>query len=118
MSKIIGIMDVAVDGLQLSCGDDSTLEPGGFNRVARKGNRFAGYSEEVQESKLEVNVWIDATFNIAYFNTITASTITMTADTGQIWVINGGFCSAPPAIGQKDGKAKIVFMGPPADQVS
>jgi hypothetical protein len=116
MAKILGLADIAVDGTVVLSGDDSTLEPGGVTREVVKGNQVNGYKEAVMESKLEVNVAIDASFSLDFYRGITNSTITFTADTGQVWSIAGAWCSTPPSIAQKDGKAKIEFTGPPATE--
>lgn len=117
MAKVLGLMTVEIDGAQLLCGDDSTIDPGGVNRPVVKGNTVVGYREEVMEAKMEVNVFIDANFSFAYFQGITNSTLLAKADTGQTWQINGGWCSEPPPIAQKEGRAKVTFMGPPAVEI-
>jgi hypothetical protein len=117
MAKILGLADIAVDGTVVLSGDDSTLEPGGVERKVVKGNKVQGYSEAAMESTLEVNVAIDDTFSIDFFRNITNSTITFTADTGQVWSIAGAWCSKPPGIAQKDGRSKVTFTGPPATEI-
>lgn len=117
MAKILGLADIVVDGLTILSGSDSTLEPGGVNRTARKGNKVHGFSEEVMESKLETTVSIDAGFSLDYFRNITGATVNFKADTGQTWSIQGAWVSAPPTINQKDGSAKVTFEGPPAEEI-
>lgn len=116
-SKILGLADIVMDGVTLLSGADATLNPGGVNRTVRKGNTVHGYSEEVQESELEVSVSIDADFSIDTFRNAVGVTVNFAADTGQSWMINGAWCAKPPPIGQKDGTAKVTFNGPPAEEI-
>lgn len=118
MAKILGLVDVVVDGNTLLSGDDATLDPGGLTRPVVKGSKVHGYQEQVQEAKLEVNVAIDASFSIDTFRKITSATINFVADTGQQWSMQNAWCSEPPQINQKDGKAKVTFMGPPAEEIT
>ncbi|MGI8839765.1 MAG: phage tail tube protein [Caulobacteraceae bacterium] len=118
MSKILGLATIAVDGLALLSDAAATLDPGGYMRPVQKGNVILGFREEIAESKLEVSVAIDASFSIDAYRNITNSTVSFAADTGQTWAINGAWLSEPPNISQKDGKAKLVFLGPPADEVT
>jgi len=117
MAKILGLVDVIVDGVTLLSGDDATLDPGGVNRQVVKGSKVHGYQEQVMESKLEVSVAIDAGFAVDSLRNVTGATINFKADTGQTWSIQNGWCSEPPKISQKDGKAKVVFTGPPAEEI-
>lgn len=115
--KILGLADIVVDGVTLLSQADAVLEPGGVNRVTRKGNTVHGYSEEVMESKLEVTVSVDSGYSIDFFRNITNATIAMNADTGQIWMVRGGWCALPPTVTQKDGTSKATFNGPPAEEI-
>ena len=116
--KVLGLADIEIDGVVVLSGADATLDPGGMNRQVRKGNTVLGYSEEPQESDLEVSVFIDASFSIDTFRNATNVTANFKADTGQVWSIAGAWCSKPPTIGQKDGSAKVTFTGPPATEIA
>jgi len=117
MSKILGLADISVDGVTLLSQADATLDPGGVNRPVRKGNVVLGFSEEIVEAKLEVSVAIDATFSLDAFRRITNSTVNFLADTGQTWIMAGAWVFTPPPLNQKEGMAKVTFMGPPATEV-
>jgi hypothetical protein len=113
-------MSIEIDGVAIPCGDDSTINPGGINWVTRKGNTVVGASAEVMEAKIELNVFVDGNFSFAFFAGIVpggGATILAKADTGQTWQINGGWCSEPPPVTQKEGKAKVTFTGPPAVEI-
>lgn len=114
--QILGIVDVDVDGTTL-LQDNATLDPGGYNRTVVKGSKVYGFRQEVQEATLECEVAIDGSFSVDFFRNITNSTITMRADTGQTWVMNNAWIASPPPVGQKDGKAKVKFMGPSAQEI-
>jgi len=117
MGKFLGIVDLTVDGVTYKTGDSSTFDPGGYTRPVVKGAKVYGYSEEVAESKVEAQVFIDAGFSFATFQAMTSSTVTLTTDTGQTWTIAGAWNSEPPTVNQKDHSAKIVLMGPPATEI-
>jgi hypothetical protein len=117
MTQFLGIVDVIVDGLTLLSGDDATLDPGGVTRTVVKGSKVHGFREEVREAKLEVSVAIDSSFSIDTYRNTTAATCNFQADTGQTWSMQNAWCSDPPQISQKDGKAKITFTSPPAEEI-
>jgi hypothetical protein len=117
MAKMLGIVDIIVDGATLLSGDDATLDPGGVTRTVVKGSKVHGYREEVMEATLEVNIAIDAGFSIDKYRNLTNVTGIFKADTGQSWSIAGAWCESPPKISQKDGKAKLTLMGPPASEI-
>ena len=115
--KILGIIDIDIDGTTLMCGDDSTLDPGGVSRPVVKGSRVHGYREEVMEAKAELKVFIDGSFSMDLFRNMTNSTLTMRTDTGQTWIVRNAWCSEPPPLSQKEGTAKVTLLGPPAEEV-
>jgi hypothetical protein len=116
--KIMGIVDIVVDGVTQLSGLDATLDPGGVTRTVVKGSKVHGYREEVQEAKLEFTIAIDDTFSIDTIRNWTNVTANFEADTGQTYSIQGGWSATPPAIGQKDGAAKCTIEGPPAEEIS
>lgn len=117
MAKILGLADIEVDGVTILTGADATLDTGGVSRDARIGNKVAGFSEAVAQSKIEVSVFVDGNYSIDRARNTTNATINFKADTGQVWMINGAWCSAPPSIDQKAGTAKETYEGPPAEEI-
>ena len=42
--------------------------------------------------------------------------MTLETDTGATWIMRNAYSSEPPSFGQ-DGKAKVMFEGPPAEEL-
>ena len=110
MAKVWGQVRIKVDGRAYETEGKSSLEMGGVSREPVQADFIAGhFSESTVGSKLETSVLLTRGVSLAELNAIDDATVTMEADTGQTYVINHAF---------SEGKAKLVLMGPPAEEMT
>jgi sRNA-binding regulator protein Hfq len=116
-NQVWGQSRIRVNGVELDIEGKSTLELGGKKRDAVDADNRAGYfMESTMSSKIEVSVLITAGASLTALQAIDDATVTMEADTGQTYVVSHAYSSE--VISVSEGKAKVVFMGPPAEEVS
>jgi hypothetical protein len=115
-NKVWGQTKIRVDGLELDTEGKSTLEMGGIARSEVEADNRAGlFSEASKSSKIECNVLVTAGVSLADLNAIDDATVTMEADTGQTYIVRHAYCGEIVSV--SEGKAKCVFMGPPAEEM-
>ena len=115
-NKVWGQARVRVNGRELTLEPKSSLELGGIARESVEADFKAGFfTEKSVPSKLECSVIITPGLSLAELNAIDDATVTFEGDTGQTYVVNHAYVSDNVAI--NDGKAKLVLMGPPAEEV-
>lgn len=118
-NQVVGQARVKIDGELLETDGSSTLEIGGPNRESVLGDYSASsFRETTAASKLECAVLVKPGTSVGRFAQVTGATITIEFDTGQTWMIRDGWSAEAPSINQSDGKAKLVFMGEPAEELS
>jgi hypothetical protein len=116
--KLFGQATIKWDGNVLDTLKGATLNPGGIKRTTVKGSkRVLGFTEEVMESKLDCEVAVGSGFSASELNGVTSATVTFATDTGQTWVMRGAWSTDPNEITEADGKAKVSFEGPPAEEM-
>jgi hypothetical protein len=114
-NKVFGQARIRIGGKEYASEPKATLELGGIARDAVEADNKAGYfSEKVNPSKLEASFLLTAGLSVAELN-VDDTTVTFEGDTGQVYVVGHAYCSEPPVVG--DGKAKVVYMGPPAEEM-
>jgi hypothetical protein len=117
-NQIVKQARVKIDGALLETAGDTKLEIGGPKRESVVGDYQAGaYQESTEPSKVEVNILYKEASELASYRNITDATITIEYDTGATWVVRGGYYADVASINQSDGKASLVFMGQPAEEV-
>lgn len=117
-NQVTGQARIKIDGDLLDSDGSATLEIGGAKRESVTGDYSAGaFKESTEPSKLEVTVLNKGDTQIAAYRKITAATVTVEFDNGQSWLIPSGYCADTITLNQADGKAKLVFMGEPAEQL-
>lgn len=116
--KLFGRATVRVDGRAYDTKKGSTLETGGIKREPRPGsNSSGGYTEELMGSKLEMTVLFGAGDSAAQINAITDSVIMFETDTGQTYVVRGGYAEGNNTITEGEGELKCVFYGEAAEEL-
>ena len=117
-NQVTGQARIKISGDLLDSDGSATLEVGGVKRESVTGDYSAGaFKESTEPSKLEVTVLNKGDTQLASYRKITSETITVEFDNGQSWLIAGGYCADTISINQSEGKAKLVFMGEPAEQL-
>lgn len=115
-NKVWGQARVRINGQEYVTEPKASLELGGIARDSVEADNRAGlFTEKSVPSKLEASIIITPGLSLAVLNSIDDTTVTFEGDTGQTYVIGHAYNSEPVAI--NDGKAKVVLMGPPAEEV-
>lgn len=116
--KLFGKGRIRVDGKSWRTHAGGSLDMGGIKRNPRPGSNDAdAYTEEVVPSKIETELQFGEGDSLAEIGAISDATITWELDTGQTYIIRGGYSSETPTLTEGEGKAKVVFMGPPAEEM-
>lgn len=116
-NQVLGQARIKVDGDTLDTDGEATLDLGGTVREAVAGDYQAGaFKESTAPSKLECSVLLKGGRSIAAMRLIDNATISFQGDNGQTWMIRNAYCADAITLSQ-DGKAKLVFMGPPAEEL-
>jgi len=116
--RLMGKFTIGVNSLRFITEKGATLDLGGPKRTTKTGsNGVAGFSEEEVQSKLEFSFFIPAGLSVAQIRTWDNVTVNIETDTGQQYVINGGWVTDPQVIEETDGKAKVIIEGPPAQEL-
>jgi len=115
--KVWGQSRIKVDGRVYDTEGKSTLELGGIARDAVEADFEAGhFTEKTVPGKIECSVLVTAGISLGELQAIDDATVTMEADTGQTYVIRHAYVSETVSV--SEGKAKLVFMGPPAEEMA
>ena len=117
-NQVVGQARIKVDGDTLDTDGDSTLELGGPAREAVRGDYQAGgFTEKTAESKLTTKILVKGATRLGALRDIDNATITFEADTGQRFVIRNAYVADVISLSTSDGKADVVFQGPPAEEL-
>lgn len=114
-NKTWGQTRVTVDGLYLQTAGKNTFEIGGIVRAAVTGDNKAGFfNETTKESTCEVEVLMTAGVSLVALQAIDNATLVHVCDTGQTYIMRNAF--VVDAVSASDGKVKVKFAGPPAEE--
>lgn len=117
-NRVTGQVKVKVDGDILESDGGSTLELGGPKREAVVGDyQASGFRESVEPSKLTVNLLVKARTSLTALRAIDNATVTMEADTGQTFIVRNAYVAEVISLNTGEGKASLVFQGPPAEEL-
>lgn len=118
-NRVAGQARVKIDGEVFETDGTSTMELGGKTREPVDGDYQGGaFKEKIVSSKLECTILLKEGTSIARVRDIDDATCTLELDTGQTWVQRNAYVSETISISTSDGKAKVVFMGPPAEELT
>lgn len=117
-NKVVGQVTITVDGERWPTDGQSTLDLGGVTRNSVLGDYDAGsFNETPKPSQLDCTLLVKRGRSLGQIGAIDNATITMVTDTGQTYVVRNAYVSEPPVLTTNDGKAKVVMMGPPAEEL-
>jgi len=117
-NKLFGRATIRVNGKTFRQEKGATLDVGGTKRTTKMPVRGRpGYTEEEVPSKLEASVFIDALTSISEIRSWKDVTVSFECDTGQAFVVNGGWQTDTPVVEESDGKVKITIEGPAAEEL-
>ena len=116
-NQVAGQARVKIDGTQYSTAGETTLDIGGITREPVPGDFEAGgFKEMTAPAKLEATLLYKGGLGISGLRAINNATVTIEFDTGQTWIVRNGYCADAISISQ-DGKVKVTFGGPPAEEL-
>ena len=116
-NRVVGQARVKIDGTQYPTSGETTLEIGGPVREAVAGDFEAGaFKESTAPSKCEVTIHYKRGVSLSALRAIDNATVVIELDTGTSWIVRNAYVADVISFGQ-DGKAKVVFQGPPAEEV-
>lgn len=117
-NRVVGQAQIAVDGQILESDGEATLDLGGPVREAVSGDYQAGaFRETTAPSKLDVSILVKAGTRLTDLRKIENATVTFKADTGQTYIIRNAYLADAITLSSSDGKAKLAFQGPPAEEL-
>lgn len=116
-NRVVGQLKITVDGTAYPTSGEATLDIGGPVREAVAGDFEAGaFKETTAPSKTEVTILYKAGISLSALRAIDNATLTLQADTGATWIVRNAYVADAISFGQ-DGKAKVTFGGPPAEEM-
>jgi sRNA-binding regulator protein Hfq len=114
-NKIWGKTFITVDGLLLETEGKGSIKPGGPHRTAVDGDHRAGYfTETTKHAEVECTVLLTGGVSLTELQAIDNATVVVEADSGQLLVVRNAYVSGE--VSASEGKAKVTFMGPPAEE--
>ncbi|WP_368565491.1 phage tail tube protein [Pseudoxanthomonas sp. UTMC 1351] len=117
MSQRLGKAILIVNGSRLESMPGATIDIGGDARTTQIGaNEVLGYTQTPKQSRVEVSVSIRSGISVADLHASDVP-ITFEGDTGQIWSIAGAWSVDTPVVDSGAGTAKLVYEGPPAEEI-
>ena len=117
-NKVAGQSKIKVDGDLLDTDGTSTLELGGTKRDPVAGDYQAGsFRESTEPSKAECTILVKAGTRLVDLQRIDNATFTLDTDTGQTFIIRNAYVAEVISFNASEGKAKLTFMGPPAEEM-
>jgi hypothetical protein len=114
----LGKAIIIVGGTRLESMPGATIDIGGVTRTTQIGaNEVLGFTETPKASRIEASVSIRGGINVADLHARGVS-ITFEGDTGNLWSVANAWSVDPPVIDSGAGTAKLVYEGPPAEEIA
>lgn len=117
MSKITGKAVITVDGTRYATENGATLNPGGVNRAAERHGGETYFREEEVAPTLECNVLHTADTDILALSAIVGATVMFEAETGQKFLLRGGFTTEPVPLDTSSGKSALKMSARSCDKL-
>lgn len=116
-NRVVGQMKVKVDGTSYPTSGETSLEIGGPSREAVAGDFDASaFKESTNPSKADVTINYKIGVSLSSLRAIDNATLVLETDTGVTWIVRNAYVSDVISFDQS-GKAKVVFQGPPAEEM-
>lgn len=118
-NQVLGQVRVNVDGQHYETDGKSSIELGGMKRDAVAGDYQAGaFRESTEPSKVECSILLKPGVSLEAIRNARDVTLSIEADTGHHYVVRNAYSAEPPSLSTDEGKAKCVFQGPPAEEMT
>ncbi len=117
-NKVIGQAIITIDGERMPTDGQTTLDIGGVTRNSVTGDFDAGsFNETPRPAQLNISLLVKQGRSLAQIRAIDNATVTIRFDTGQTYVMRNAYTSEASTVTSNDGKAAVVMMGPPAEEL-
>lgn len=117
-NRVAGQSKVKIDGGLLETDGTTTLDLGGPKREPVSGDYQAGsFRESTEPSKVETTILLKAGTSLTAIRSIDNATVTVETDVGQTYIVRGAYVSDVISFNSSEGKAKVVLMGEPAEEM-
>lgn len=93
--RITGRATIYIDGKRIPTENKAKLNPGGANRKEERHGGKTYFAEEEVPPGVECTVLHTADADIVALSAIVGATVIFEADTGQKYVLRGGFVTSP-----------------------
>lgn len=118
-NRVAGQARVKVDGDLLDTDGTTSIELGGPKRESVTGDYQAGAFRQSEEpSKVEATILVKGGTSLASLRGIDNATVTLETDTGQTFIVRNAYVADVISFNTSEGKAKVVFQGPPAEEMA
>lgn len=120
MAKKLGKATIKWDGNVLATMPGAKIDIGGDERTTVVGaNDVQGYFETPKQSKVECEISVGRETRLDQLRGIDNATIVFECDTGQIYVVRGGWLiNTPEMTASEGGRVPLTFEGPPAEELT
>lgn len=117
-NRVAGQAKVKADGQLFDTDGTTSIELGGPKREPVPGDYQAGaFKESTEPAKVETTILLKAGVSLARLRGIDNATITVETDIGTTWVVRNAYVADVISFNTGEGKAKLVFQGPPAEEM-
>ncbi|MHB1053475.1 MAG: phage tail tube protein [Thiobacillus sp.] len=106
--QITGRATIYIDGRRIPTENKAKLNPGGANRKEERHGGKTYYAEEEVPPGVECTVLHTANVDIVALSAIVGATVIFEADTGQKYVLRGGFVTGPAELDGDRVQLKIA----------
>lgn len=116
-NQVVGQVKVKIDGATYPTSGESSMEIGGPVREAVEGDFDASaFKQKTSPSKVEVTINYKKGVSLSALRGIDNATVLLEADNGVVWIVRNAYVADVISWSQ-DGKGKVVFQGPPAEEM-
>jgi hypothetical protein len=120
-SQRLSKLTIKLDGEELETMPGASIDIGGTERKVVTGdNKVLGWTETTKPSMIECEIAVGANTSLAFIAGKTNITATCEFDTGQVYIVNGGFVTDTLKVtgGGEGGKVPVKISGDPAVELS
>lgn len=116
-NQVAGQVTIEVDGERMHTSGESTMQIGGIQRENVAGDYDAGsYMEKTVPARCTFGLLRKEGVSLTALRAIDNATLIHRADNGQTYVMRNAYFVEASDFSQ-DGKAQVIFEGPPAEEL-
>lgn len=117
-NRVVGQCKVTANGKLFETDGSTTMDLGGPKREPVQGDHQAGaFRETTEPSKTDLTILLKADTSLKDIQDMDNVTLVNRLDIGTTYQVSSAYCAEVISFSTSDGKAKVVMMGPPAEEV-